>query len=61
MALNRFTADKPVWSHATEYVVITRFNEDEIVSVELIEKEFSRVVEDYYAAQGFGVCVEAQQ
>ena len=44
-----------------EYKVITKFNEDEIISVEVIESDFAGVVERFYVAQGYGVVVEDQQ
>lgn len=43
------------------FKIVTRFNEDEIISVEIIEYRFCRAVENFYVAQGFGVIVEDQQ
>ena len=43
------------------YKIVTRFNEDEVLSVEIIDAEFAEYVENYYVAKGYGVCVEDQQ
>lgn len=44
-----------------QYRIVTRFNEDEILSVEIIDAEFAGVVANYYVAKGYGVVVEDQQ
>lgn len=43
------------------FKVVTRFNEDEIISVEIIENRFCGAVANFYVAQGYGVVVEDQQ
>ena len=43
------------------FKIVTRFNEDEVLSIEIIEDQFCTAVANYYAAQGYGVCVEDQQ
>ena len=45
----------------SQYKIVTRFNEDEILSVEIIDAEFAGVVANYYVAFGYGVVVEEQQ
>ena len=42
----------------TKVRLVTRFNEDEVVSIELIELEYCGVVEDFYSALGHGVLIE---
>lgn len=49
-----------IWEEldTSDVVVLTVFNEDEILFVETLEEQHCTAAENWYASLGFGVCKE---